>query len=71
MDLIKVRLQTQNELKKLVRSEQTFKGLTHGAVTIAKNEGLHALWTRGLTASMIREISYSSIRMGLYAEFIS
>jgi hypothetical protein len=31
-----------------------------------RNEGVLTLWKRGLVASMLREGSYSSIRMGLY-----
>lgn len=66
MDLTKVRLQTQNELQKLSKEKQTFRGFFHCTQKIAHEEGLLTLWTRGLTASMIREMSYSSIRMGMY-----
>jgi hypothetical protein len=52
-------------------------GITHGthgrhlgyiemALHIAKTEGTSALFLRGMTASMIRELTYSSVRMGLY-----
>lgn len=33
---------------------------------IAKTEGLGSLFLRGMTPSMIREMTYSSVRMGLY-----
>ena len=36
-----------------------------GAILILREEGLVG-WSRGLTPSMLREISYSSVRMGAY-----
>lgn len=61
MDLTKVRLQTQHV--KTLDFLKSFVGCMKG---IVQKEGIQTLWTRGLTASMLRESSYSSIRLGLY-----
>lgn len=42
-----------------------YNGFTHALRVILKEEGIAGIY-RGVTASMMREASYSSIRMGLY-----
>jgi len=70
MDVIKVRLQLQNQLEKVsvahfYGAQTRYHGFSHAAVTIIKEEGVQGLM-KGITASMIRELSYSSLRLGLY-----
>lgn len=69
MDVVKVRLQLQNQLQSLDRGSQPYRGLSHAALKIAKEEGIaRGLW-KGITPSMLREASYSSMRIGLYDYF--
>jgi hypothetical protein len=56
LDVTKIRLQNQAEIAK-------YSGMVSGISTIYREEGFRGLG-RGMTASMLREISYSSIRMG-------
>ena len=55
LDVTKIRMQTS----------KNYQGLFSGALKILREEGLSG-WSRGLTPSMIREVSYSSIRIGFY-----
>lgn len=41
------------------------KGLIRGTLRIISNEGILGLY-KGLSASLLREATYSTIRMGLY-----
>lgn len=61
MDLTKVRLQTQH-----VKTLDFFKSFISCTKGIIEKEGITTLWTRGLAPSMLRESTYSSIRLGLY-----
>lgn len=63
-DVIKVRVVTTNELGRSAAAGSL--SFSAAAREIVSQEGLLALWRRGLVASVAREISYSSIRMGLY-----
>ncbi|XP_067937520.1 mitochondrial substrate carrier family protein ucpB-like [Watersipora subatra] len=67
MDLMKTRLQLDNELsgKMNIFKERYYKGPIRGAVQVARDEGILGLY-KGLSASMLRELSYSSIRSGTY-----
>jgi hypothetical protein len=62
MDVIKVRLQTQSRLDGPAR----YTGFTQAFSRIWREEGYRRGLMRGFTASMVREASYSSMRMGLY-----
>lgn len=62
MDVIKVRLQTQAPPPAVPK----YLGFTHAFRTILREEGYRRGLMRGFTASMMREASYSSLRMGLY-----
>jgi len=71
MDVIKVRLQLQNQLQKVevthfYGGEARYQGFFHAAKRIWIEEGYTGGLMKGITASMIREMSYSSLRMGLY-----
>lgn len=72
-DVLKVRLQMQNELSKqattaavAVQPQQQLT-LLQMARHMVRTEGLAALMN-GWQASVMREMSYSAIRMGLYDE---
>jgi len=56
LDLIKVHLQTQQEGK--VSAVRT-------AINIVKKQGIFALYN-GLTASLLRQLTYSTTRFGIY-----
>ena len=62
IDVIKVRMQLQDQLK---LSRPRSGGFLTGASKIIRAEGIGGLY-KGLTASLAREGSYSSIRLGLY-----
>lgn len=62
LDVTKIRMQNQGPAN---GSGLKYKGMVSGALCILKEEGL-AGWAKGLTASMIREVTYSSVRMGAY-----
>jgi len=65
IDVIKTRLQIQGELLKKGQGEIKYKGFFRGFLRIWKDEGLGGLY-KGLPASLLREASYSTIRMGGY-----
>ncbi|ELR14767.1 carrier superfamily protein [Acanthamoeba castellanii str. Neff] len=64
LDVLKIRFQTQNALTK-AGAPKTYDGILKGAVTIVSNEGVRGLF-KGLSVSMLRELTFSSARMGLY-----
>ena len=47
-------------------TQRVYNSFTHALRTIIHEEGFFGLYQPGLIASLIREGSYSSIRMGLY-----
>jgi hypothetical protein len=59
MDVTKIRMQNQSA------GAVKYAGFISGARLIFKEEGWYGL-TKGMEASMLREISYSSIRIGAY-----
>jgi Mitochondrial carrier protein len=61
LDVTKIRMQNQSSTS----SGLKYKGMLSGATCILKEEGL-AGWAKGLNASMVREVTYSSVRMGAY-----
>ncbi|KAL6080591.1 Mitochondrial carrier [Balamuthia mandrillaris] len=69
VDVVKTRLQLQGELvrKQQLNAEHIkYKGFLRGGLQVWKEEGLRGLY-KGLTASVLREASYSTIRrMGGY-----
>jgi len=66
-DVIKVRLQTQQQLQGgLAIIDREYKGFFHAGNRIFTEEGVRGLFLKGMTASMLREATYSSLRLGLY-----
>jgi hypothetical protein len=71
IDVVKIRLQLQGEGKGkgLVESGGVKGGRGHGLFAmflhILREEGVLAFW-KGVVPSLLREISYSSIRLGAY-----
>ena len=59
-DVTKIRMQNQSKSNGIV-----YKGMIDGAFSILREEGFIG-WCRGMTPSMFREITYSSIRLGAY-----
>eukprot|EP01127_Copromyxa_protea_P004380 TRINITY_DN14243_c0_g1_i1.p1 TRINITY_DN14243_c0_g1~~TRINITY_DN14243_c0_g1_i1.p1 ORF type:complete len:296 (-),score=55.93 TRINITY_DN14243_c0_g1_i1:17-904(-) len=66
IDTTKIRLQLQGELSSTSGAPK-YKGFFHGAWVIAREEGIGFRGLqRGLGASLLREGTYSSLRMGGY-----
>lgn len=77
MDVLKIRLQSQNQLttqttaptglsmKNSLYAGAKYTGTVQGLKLIASEEGFRGMM-RGITPSLLREMSYSSIRMGMY-----
>ncbi|XP_002966666.2 mitochondrial substrate carrier family protein ucpB isoform X1 [Selaginella moellendorffii] len=63
VNVVKVRMQLDGALS--ATQERHYQGLLKGIVRVSKEEGISGLW-RGTGAALLREASYSSIRMGLY-----
>eukprot|EP00735_Rhodelphis_limneticus_P010050 TRINITY_DN2910_c6_g1::TRINITY_DN2910_c6_g1_i20::g.3922::m.3922 TRINITY_DN2910_c6_g1::TRINITY_DN2910_c6_g1_i20::g.3922 ORF type:complete len:310 (+),score=43.09,sp/B0G143/UCPB_DICDI/45.16/6e-86,sp/B0G143/UCPB_DICDI/30.21/9e-10,Mito_carr/PF00153.22/2e-17,Mito_carr/PF00153.22/5.1e-23,Mito_carr/PF00153.22/2.4e-21,NifU/PF01106.12/4.4e+03,NifU/PF01106.12/0.28 TRINITY_DN2910_c6_g1_i20:544-1473(+) len=78
IDVIKVRLQLQGQMQGQVLSGANstanpssnvhYRGFLRGSFQIAQAEGVSGLY-KGLTASLMREGTYSSLRIGLYEVF--
>jgi len=60
IETIKVRLQNETKC-----TQKIYKNFPNTARVIIRNEGLFGLW-RGMAPSLIREMSYSSLRFGLF-----
>lgn len=58
IDVTKIRMQNQS-------STPRYHGLVSGALLIYSEEGMRG-WCKGITSSMLRELLYSSIRIGSY-----
>ncbi|XP_077579216.1 dicarboxylate carrier UCP2-like [Stigmatopora nigra] len=66
LDTAKVRLQIQGESKALVRGQKaTYRGVFGTIFTIISSEGVRGLYT-GLIAGLHRQMSFASVRVGLY-----
>lgn len=65
LDIAKVRLQLQ---KKVVPGEgiPKYRGLLSTVATIAREEGLSALW-RGIIPGLHRQFIYGGLRIALYS----
>ena len=61
LDVTKIRMQNQSSSSNGLK----YRGMISGSLCILREEGL-AGWTKGLHASMVREVTYSSVRMGAY-----
>lgn len=60
IDVVKIRMQCD------AGSERKYPGLVKGLIKIGRTEGVHVLLTGGLVASLMREFTFSTIRMGGY-----
>ncbi|KYQ89105.1 mitochondrial substrate carrier family protein [Tieghemostelium lacteum] len=65
IDVIKTRLQIQGELAKSSGTGAKKDGLVTGTLKIIQQEGIIGLY-KGLSASLLREGTYSTLRMGGY-----
>lgn len=63
-DVIKVRMQIAGE----GTTETPYRGFLHAARTISKTEGVQAMYS-GLSAALTRQITYTTLRLGLYSTF--
>eukprot|EP00795_Rhopilema_esculentum_P009542 gene9542-17288_t len=70
IDVIKVRLQLDNELSasKSIFADRKYRGFFQGGIRIVQEEGVRGLY-KGVYASALREGVYSTIRLGLYEPF--
>ncbi|KAI5059219.1 hypothetical protein GOP47_0026044 [Adiantum capillus-veneris] len=66
VNVVKVRMQLDGALPS--SSECVYGGFVSGILRVRRDEGFTSLW-RGTGAALLREASYSSIRMGLYEPF--
>ncbi|KAM6933164.1 dicarboxylate carrier UCP2-like [Xenentodon cancila] len=66
LDTAKVRLQIQGESRPLLKSQRAkYRGVFGTVVTIVKTEGPRSLYN-GLVAGLQRQMSFASVRIGLY-----
>ncbi|KAF6041443.1 hypothetical protein EB796_000253 [Bugula neritina] len=65
MDVIKIRLQLDNELSYHKHAVRKYNGMLRGLKTLVYEEGFGAIW-KGWSAAVLREMSFSAIRMGSY-----
>eukprot|EP00026_Physarum_polycephalum_P011256 Phypoly_transcript_11463.p1 GENE.Phypoly_transcript_11463~~Phypoly_transcript_11463.p1 ORF type:complete len:306 (+),score=41.80 Phypoly_transcript_11463:49-966(+) len=63
IDVIKTRLQLQGQLSK--HHDPHYKGFIRGSIQIVVDEGIFGLY-KGLSPSVLREATYSTLRMGGY-----
>lgn len=64
--LQKIRLQSQQQQLRVGSARPKYTGYFSTGRVIAAEEGLRVLFLRGMTASMLRELLYSTLRIGLY-----
>ncbi|XP_064651776.1 mitochondrial substrate carrier family protein ucpB-like [Lineus longissimus] len=70
IDVIKIRMQldqelsSENKISEILKGRY-YRGILRGGVKIVRDEGLAGLY-KGLPASLMREGSYSTIRLGAY-----
>jgi len=63
LDVLKIRFQTAGDMQKIPITQRT--SMWSAAKIIISNEGPTALF-KGLSISMLRELTFSSARLGLY-----
>ena len=71
LDVLKVRMQTDGSPRRLLgpaAGAPRAPGLLQTLVALLRDEGVRGLY-RGLAPSLLREASYSSLRLGLYEPF--
>jgi len=65
IDVVKTRLQVSGDGTNGARNYKSL-GIGGTVAVIGKEEGIHAFW-KGIGAAWLREASYTSLRLGLYA----
>eukprot|EP01095_Lingulamoeba_sp_RSL-Kostka_P015313 TRINITY_DN6998_c0_g1_i1.p1 TRINITY_DN6998_c0_g1~~TRINITY_DN6998_c0_g1_i1.p1 ORF type:complete len:303 (-),score=87.01 TRINITY_DN6998_c0_g1_i1:121-1029(-) len=68
VDTIKTRMQLDGELAKSSNHVKKYPNMFTGMRIIAQEEGIRGLY-KGLTAAILREAIYSTLRMGFYEVF--
>jgi len=68
IDTVKIRLQKEGELVAGVPKEKKYYNIVRGINYIIHNEGFTSLY-KGLGSSIMREGTYSTLRLGLYEPF--
>lgn len=63
VDVMKTRLMMQGQGS--VGGEKKYRGILSGLVVVAREEGFRGCY-KGYQASILRELSYSGLRVGLY-----
>ncbi|KAL5603780.1 hypothetical protein FOVSG1_006530 [Fusarium oxysporum f. sp. vasinfectum] len=63
LDLVKIKVQVRLQ----ARTSDASRSFTTAFKTIIRNEGFSALYS-GISASIVRQLTYSSIRFGFYEE---
>jgi len=66
LDVLKIRFQTQNELQ--ISSKKDYPNVIQGAKFVIQNEGIRGLY-KGLSVSVLREMTFTSFRFALYEPF--
>ncbi|XP_036322416.1 solute carrier family 25 member 35-like [Rhagoletis pomonella] len=66
IDVIKTRIQLQGELAARGTYVEPYKGIFHGLVTIARNDGLLGL-QKGLVPTMYFQFVVNAFRLGIYS----
>lgn len=62
-DVIKVRMQLSSN-----GGSAQYRGVVHAVQTISRQEGVSAMYS-GLSAALTRQVTYTTLRLGLYASF--
>lgn len=66
-DVIKVRMQLSTTSSALTSNRPPpYRNIVHAAQHISRNEGISALYS-GLSAALTRQVTYTTLRLGLYA----
>lgn len=67
VDTMKVRMQLQGELQS-AQNPKRHKSIFHATLSTYRNEGIRGPY-KGITASLARESSYTTIRLGMYEPY--
>ena len=70
LEVIKIRLQLQGELKSRGKYYVHYRNIFHAGYTIMRHDGLRAI-QKGLGPAIIYQLSLNSIRLGLYQNSIN
>lgn len=70
LEVIKIRLQLQGELKSRGKYYVHYRNIFHAGYTIMRHDGLLAI-QKGLGPAIVYQLSLNSIRLGLYQNAIN